>query len=158
MNQEYFHQKIKETLDLCAYEFYVVHPINDIQCTCVTQATQEANPSCKMCLGTGHKIRIKKIKGASNDYIDNVAGRGVRGAMAESTNRTYFVDAKYPISDNDLIIDGKGVYYVFRINEMRGFQGKLSHREAKVLPKKNDSKTVYKNFEGIMKKYKGGKK
>lgn len=153
MNPEYFHKRIKETLDLCAYEFYTVHPIRDIKCTCVTHATQEGDPSCVMCLGTGHKIKIRKIKGASNDSIENIAGKGIKGSMSESTIRTYFVDDKFPIAEDDLIIDDNKVFYIFRINHMRAFGGIKTHKEANVLPKKNDEKIILKNFNKIMDRY-----
>lgn len=156
MNKEYFHKRIKETLDSCAYDFYVVHADLDKKCTCVTHATQEGDPACIMCLGTGRKIRIKKVRGASNDDIDNVGGRGVKGIIGESTIRTYFVDAKYIITEDDLIIDQDKVHYAFRMKEMRGFNGELTHREIRVLPYKNDAKIIIKNFNKIMEHHRRG--
>lgn len=158
MDREHFHKRIKETLELCAYDFYIVHADEDIRCTCVEHATQEGDPACIMCLGTGYKIRIKKVRGASNDFIDNVAGRGVRGAMADATLRTYFVDQRYKIAENDLIIDGEKVHYAYRVNELRGFKGELTHREIKVLPHKTNAKLILKNFKIIMEHHKKGGK
>lgn len=154
MNNEYWHSRIEDVIEKCSYEFYVVHPIESVNCTCVNQATKQPNPSCINCLGTGHKIRIKKILGASNDIEQTVAGRGVRGSAAESVGRTYFIKNIYPINELDLIIDGNNIFNVYRIYERRGLAGYLTHNEVKVVPKRNDKAIILNNFKTIMKKYK----
>lgn len=152
-----WNQKIRDTIERCAYDFYVIHPITKIRCRCVEHSTKQADPTCKLCLGTGYKIKIKKIRGAANDIEANAAGRGVRGSEAITVAKTYFIDSKYPIEDYDVIIDEDEVLYVFRIHTMKGLQGEVTHNQVTAYPLKNDQKVTLKNFKEIMKKY-GGEK
>ena len=154
MNNNIWHQKIKDTIEKCEYEFYTINPINSITCTCVNHATKQADPRCMYCLGTGYKIKIRKIKGASNEIESNIAGKGVKGSAAESVGRTYFIDSKYPIGEHDLIVDNDEILYVYRIYKMKGLKGEHTHNEIKVIPKRNDSSAILANFKRIMKMYK----
>lgn len=155
MDKVYFDKKIRETIEECSYPFYVVNPIKSVRCTCVDLQTNEANPNCINCLGTGYKISIKKIKGASNEVSKNISGRGgVRGNLAESVSRNYFIDHKYPISEDALFVDDNQVWYVYRIFDMKALSGKCTHYEIQANLKKNDHDITLKNFKKIMQTYK----
>lgn len=153
MDNNYWHSRIEGTIDKCSYEFYVVHPIESIKCTCVNQATKQADPTCINCLGTGNKIKIRKIKGASNDLEVMVAGKGVRGSAAQTVGRTYFIKNKYPIGDTDMIIDKDEIFNVYRVFKKRGMEGYMTHNQVTAVPKRNDHAIVLQNFRKIMKKF-----
>ena len=153
VNRDYFHNSIKNTIEKMAYDFYVIKPFMDITCPCMLDASEQGDPDCHMCLGTGHKITIKKIKGASNDVEANVSGKSVKGSAAVTVGRIYYVDAKYPISNTDIIIDGEDIFYVYRPYKMRGFKGELTHTEVHAIPKRNDHSRIMKNFKKILEKY-----
>jgi len=157
MDNKYWNQRIREIIEKCAYEFYIVHPIAEVKCICVTHSTKQPDPKCKMCLGTGNKIRIRKIRGAANDVEVNTAGKGVKGSAAIAVGKTYFIDSKYPIYDNDIIIDENEVLYVFRVYTMKGMEGVVTHNQVTAYPVRNDFKVTLRNFRELMKKY-GGKK
>lgn len=156
MENNYWNQRIRDTIEKCSYPIYIVHPIEDIKCTCVNHSTKQADPLCKMCLGTGSKIKIRKIKAAANDIESNTAGKGIRGSSAIAVGKTYFIDSKYPIGDSDMIIDNDEVLYVFRVYTMKGLEGVVTHNEVNALPMRNDHKVTLKNFRDLMKRY-GGK-
>ena len=105
MNNKYFDDSIKNMIEKMAYDFYVIKPFMDITCPCVHDASEQGDPDCHMCLGTGHKIAIKKIRGASNEVESNVSGKNVKGSSAVTVGRTYFVDKKYTLNNNDIIVD-----------------------------------------------------
>lgn len=154
MDNAYFERKIKETIEECSYDFYVVNPIKSVRCTCVDLTTQQANPKCINCLGTGYKISIKKIRGASNEILTNITGKGgIKGNLTEAVARNYFIDHKYPISEDALFIDDNQVWYVYRIFDMKGLKGNLTHYEIQANLKKNDHDVVLNNFRKIMKLY-----
>lgn len=157
MDNNYFNQRIRDTIEKCAYEIYVVHPIAEVTCTCINHSTKQADPKCKMCLGMGNKIKIRKIKAAANDIEANAAGKGTRGSAAIAVAKTYFMDAKYPITDNDMIIDENEVLYVFRVYTMKGMEGVVTHNQVTAFPVKNDRRVTLKNFKELMQRY-GGKK
>ena len=157
MDNKYWNQRIRDTIETCAYEFYVIHPIKEVQCTCVNHSTKQADPKCKMCLGTGHKIRIRKIKGAANDIEANSSSKNSKGSTALTVAKTYFIDSKYPIDDEDLIVYDDEVMYVFRIYTMKGLNGEVTHNQVTAYPLRADHKITLQNFRELMKIY-GGKK
>lgn len=155
MNNDYFHQRIKETIEQCAYEFYVIHPIEEVSCPCTNHTTKQPDPKCSKCLGTGYKIKIRKIKGASNEIPTNIgASRNMRGAAVEAEGRTYFVDEKYTIDRSDLIIDGEDILHVYRKFRMKAFKGTSTHFQIETLPKRNETSAMLKNFKAIMERHK----
>lgn len=157
MDYRYWNERIRETIETCSYEFYVVHPIKKVVCTCVDHSTKQADPKCKMCLGMGYKIKIRKIKGAANDIEATASGKNSRGSSALTVAKTYFIDSKYPIEDNDMIIDDDEVSYVFRIYTMKGLNGEVTHNEVTAYPLRADHKITLQNFRELLRIY-GGKK
>lgn len=158
MNKAHFQKSIKDVIAKCSYEFYIVQPDLNVKCTCVDITTKEPTPTCKKCLSTGYKIKIRKIKGAADDKEDNVSGRGVKGSAAQTIRRTYFVDSKYPIKDYDLIVDGREIFYIFRIFHLRAIDGEETHKQIFAIPKRNDHTAILNNFNEIMDRYRKGKK
>lgn len=159
MNKDYFHQRIKETIEECAYEFFLVHPIEEVSCTCINHTTKQPDPKCGKCLGTGFKIRIKKIKGASNEVPANVgASRNIKGSAVDAEGRTYFIDEKYHICRNDIFVDGQEVFYAYRKYRMKAFGGTSTHFEVEAIPKRNDTAVFVENFNKIMERHNRGKK
>lgn len=153
INTTYFHNSIKRMIERMAYDFYVIKPFMDITCPCMLDASEQANPDCHMCLGTGHKIAIKKIRGASNEVESNVAGKSVKGSAAITVGRTYFIDKKYTLSNNDLIVDGDEIFYVYRPYKMKAFNGEHTHDEIQAIPKRNDHEKILNNFKKILEKH-----
>lgn len=149
----HFHKSIKDMIERMSYEFYLIKPIEDIICPCVKAASEQADPNCHMCLGTGHKIAIKKIRGASNEVEMNVSGKGVKGGAAEAVGRNYFINKKYPVGHNDVIIDDTEILYVYRVAKMKAFNGEHTHNEIKAIPRRNDHKKILNNFNKIISKY-----
>ena len=154
MNNKYFHDSIKNMIEKMAYDFYVIKPFMDITCPCVHDASEQGDPDCHMCLGTGHKIAIKKIRGASNEVESNVSGKNVKGSSAVTVGRTYFVDKKYSLNNNDIIVDDEDILYVYRKYKMKAFNGEHTHDEVHAIPKRNDHERILKNFNKIIEKYK----
>lgn len=149
---ERVHQNILKTIEQCSYNFYIVQQDFNIDCVCTEHATKQADPNCKLCLSTGKKITIRKIRGACNEIIE--------GGLRSSTNpsaapliRNYFIPAKYPIYQENLIIDDNEVGIVFRNTKLKGIKGELCHQECLVTKKQNDQEKVLKNFKEIIKKY-----
>lgn len=153
MNTNAFHSKIKEMIELCSYDMYLITKFNDIKCTCLDITTKEGSPNCPMCLGIGYKIKIKKIRGASNEKLENIAGRGVKGPEKTAVGKTYFFNSKYKINQNDIIVDNNEAYYVFRSTKMRAFNGEHVHDELMAIPKRQDHKMFITNFNRILSKY-----
>ena len=148
MNRDYFHKKIIDTIEECSYNFYVVQPNKNISCTCTEHATKQPDTECKKCLGTGHKITIRRFRGACNDVLK---GGASLGAESSKIIKNYFVNMKYPLHEDDLIIDGNEVFYVFRISHMKALKGVETHQEVTAVKKTIDHSKILNNFYNIIK-------
>lgn len=142
-----FQNNIDKTIEECSFLMYAVMQNRNVKCTCAPHATKQPLESCKKCLGTGHKIRIKRIKGAVNESIK---GGTALGVMSSYTTKQYFINKKYGLTEDDLLIDDNEVYYIHRIMKMRALQGDLSHLEMTGIKKKNGHDTILKNFKDII--------
>ena len=150
MNREHFHNKIKDTIEECSYDFFVVQPNKHIACTCTEHSTKQADPECKKCLSTGYKITIRKIHGACNDELK---GGNSLGSESSKIIRNYFINSKYKVHDDDLIIDKDEVYYVFRTARMRALKGYETHQEVTAVKKTIDHNKILNNFNTIIKRH-----
>ena len=149
-DRERFHRNIDATIEECSFLMYAVMQNRHIKCSCAPHATKQPLESCKKCLGTGHKIRIKRIKGAVNESIK---GGTALGVMSSYTTKQYFINRKYGLTEDDYLIDENEVYYIHRIQKMRGLQGDMSHLEMTGIKKKNGHDTILKNFKDIIAKH-----
>lgn len=150
MNSNIFNNRIEKTIDECSYKFYIVKPDRSMFCACINHTTKQPNGECKICLGTGFKISIKMYKGASNEEFK---GRLSIGPDATQITRKYFVRNKYKVNEMDLIIDEDNIFYVERIEKMRGLKGIYTHQEITAIKLKNDHNIKLNNFKEILNKY-----
>ena len=59
------------------YDMWLVSPDKHIDCVCKNYDTRQGNRLCPRCLGTGYKIKIKKIKGVRQPGTVSSSGMGV---------------------------------------------------------------------------------
>lgn len=139
-----FNQAIKNIIAKFSYPFYVVQQDFKVKCVCVDHTTKQGKSTCEKCLGLGHKIKIKKIRGASEDKRGTFRNRGLE---ERSTVASYFIDSKYPICRDNVIVDGEDVFTVYRLENKKTPESVYNHCYA--VPKKNDVKIFLENFNKI---------
>lgn len=94
-----FDEHILTIIDLLEYDMWLISPDKHIDCVCKNFETKQAFKFCPRCLGTGHKIKIKKIKGVRQPGGELSLGMGVT-----TENGIYFFKHDYGIKDDDLIV------------------------------------------------------
>lgn len=142
-----FNDSVKKIIEKLSYEFYVVQQFFKIDCPCMNFATKQADPSCKLCLGLGKKIKIKKIKGASEDKKANFRNEGLNET---STSVSYYIDAKYNIYEKNMIVDDGKAYVVYRLEEKKTAKREIVYRLCLAQPKKSSNEIFMKNFNNII--------
>lgn len=147
MDKKYFHDMIIKTIETCSYKFYLVQQDFDVACTCTEHSTKQADYKCKNCLGTGYKIRIKTLEGASQDELKGGATLGERSARLI---KNYFMKPKFKLTEKNLIIDDDTVFYVHRIQKRRGFDGEYVYQEVMAAKQTNYHNTILNNFKEIL--------
>lgn len=147
MDANIFTGKIKQVIECCSYNFFLIQQDFNIKCTCLNQTTLQPDDNCKKCLGTGYKVKIKKCRGASDDQLK---GGATLSARSSRIIKKYFIDSKYSIFENNLIIDNYNVYYVYRTQKMRGVYEQYTHKEITATLKTENHDKILNNFLNII--------
>ena len=95
----YFDENILAIIDLLEYDMYIVQPDFKINCVCKDYDTKQGNPLCPRCLGTGQKIKIRKIRGVRQP--DDGLYSGARATVEKSW---YYFKNDYKIRPGDYLI------------------------------------------------------
>lgn len=142
-----FNKSIENIMDLLDHEFYVVYLDKSISCTCLHQGTGQAEPTCKRCLGTGFKIKIRKCHGVCQDSAIPSTIRNTTGFVI---SRNYYFKAKDRLNNDDLIVDDNGVWFAYQGPDYASFDGTQVFQKCSVMPKKLDPDIFFKNFNAIV--------
>lgn len=149
MDKQHFTDMIKKTIEVCSFNFFIIQQDFSKQCTCVDHTTKQADENCKKCLGTGYKIKIKKCRGACNDELKGGATLAARSARI---TRDYFIDNKYELHDNNLIVDRNEIFYIYRVEKMKGVYDMDTHQEVTAILRTNDHDKILDNFLDVINK------
>lgn len=143
-----FNNGILNVINRCSYEAYIIKRNVDIICTCVIHSTSQADPSCPICLGTGHKITIRKVRLASQDTNTPPTFRSDNFSIA----RNFWIESRYMLGEDDLIVDGDSIYKIYEFQRAIGLDGTMPYIMYMASKKKFDSKAFMTNFRKIIKK------
>lgn len=138
---------IRAIIDQFSYEFYVVQQDFHISCSCVDFTTKQPDPACPKCLGTGHKVKIKKIKGASEDQKGSFRNIGID---ERTTAVTYFITSKYPIYEKNIIVDEDDVLIVHRLEKKKSTNKEVVYYKVYAHYKKSNVKEFLENFYKVI--------
>lgn len=85
-----FNKNILKIIDKLSYPMYIVCLDKRYKCPCLSQH-ENADKNCTKCLGTGYKIKIKKIEGVMEP--DEVSVR-LSGSQQKMAVNNYYFNAK----------------------------------------------------------------
>jgi hypothetical protein len=145
-----FNDNILKIIDKYSYEAFIVNQDKRVNCVCVNHDTKQPDPNCKKCLGTGHKIKIKKILVSNNNTNVPAANAVVRDSIEVLISQVYYIPARYKAAKDDLIIDGNDVYELYEISTGQSDHGELVYQKAMGVTKKYDQTKFMDNFNEII--------
>lgn len=154
MEANVFVSKARKVIDKCSYEFYVVNTDQEVKCSCTMMASNQSDPRCPKCLGTGYRIIIRKGKGASGDELK---GASTLGARSSRVIKNYFIKDGFVPNEKDLIVDNSEIFYVHRVQRRRSIEGIYSHSEIVAAKLTNAHDEVLNNFNNIINKHRKSK-
>lgn len=141
-----FHRGLHKLIKKIEYEMYIVNVDRNYTCTCLGKEANEGDPNCPKCLGTGYKIKIRKILGIKQPY--KTVSKGASGAESlSSAVSRYYIDDKYgPVKNGDLMFV-KDEIDVIKLARKHKIDSTIDHYfECSAVLKKYNTKTIYKNF------------
>lgn len=146
----FFNNNITKIIDRYSYSAYVINCNKSFVCTCVNHDTKEPDANCKKCLGTGYKIRIKKIEVSNNNTNVPASNAVIRESLKVLITQIYYIKAKYPIKKDDIIVDGLDAYVAYEISSGQSDHGELVYRKIMAVTKKYDQTKFMDNFNQIV--------
>lgn len=145
--KDLFNKNIEYIIELLDHEVYVVYLNKKVKCTCLQEGTSQPDANCKRCLGTGYKIKIRKCMAACQDSSIPSTIRNTTGFVI---SRNYYVRSKDRLNNDDIIVDGNDVYFLFQGPDYASFDGKQVFQKCSAMPKKLDSEEFFVNFNKIV--------
>lgn len=142
-----FNKNIEKIMALLDHEIYVVYLDKTVKCTCLHEGTSQPDAACKKCLGTGYKIKIRKCMAVCQNTSVPTTIRNTTGFVIA---RNYYVRASDSLKNDDIIVDGEGVYFLFQGPEFASFDGQYIFQKCSAMPKKLDTEDFLINFNQIV--------
>ena len=146
---------VSKLIDRYGYWFYVVKCVPGTECACVNHTTHTADPKCKHCLGTGHKIKIVKVFGSIREKNERETEANTD---VNSTHKIVYIKGMHRINKDDLVIDNEDVFRVLACQYHKGERGEFAFTRL-ICPyvKANVSYTL-RNFKELLHEHKLRKK
>ncbi len=139
---------INSVIDRYGYTFYVIRRVPNIDCKCVDPTTKDADPKCKLCLGTGKKIKIYKVFGVSREIKNAESYRSSESGTV--TPKIFYIKGSFFINKEDIIIDSEDMFVVFNMQYHRGEHGAPGFTRVIAPNKKFDKIYAIKNFKELL--------
>lgn len=140
---------ILKILDRYSYEMFVVQQEFNIDCSCVDFTTKQASNLCPKCLGTGKKIKIRKITAVSQN--DKISFRST-GVGETATTRAYYVKGSMPIYQDNIFVNGTYVDMIQRVEPMCSDNHSPVFYRCEATPKKSNIQSFLQNFKKIVRR------
>ena len=150
---KWLNKGIENIIKTFMYKFYLIQQDYSIHCSC-KNVNKEPDPACKKCLGTGHKIRIKSVKGYSEDVMKSVRQSYTTEPIISTE---YYILSKYPIERGNLIVDKNEALMIHEKEDLRSTEGKNVYQHCYAYRKKTNSTVFLNNFNELFER-KGGEK
>lgn len=140
-----FDEHIRAIIELLEYDMWLITPDKHIDCVCKSFETKQADKACRKCLGTGYKIKMKKIKGVRQPKNIGIADMKVSAEIGE-----YFFKNDYHIKEDDILVWRNEVEIVTRVDRFCSDAEKPVYYRCNTRPKKNDVEIFLRNLYKII--------
>ena len=147
VSMQWIDEGIDSILEKFSYEFYTVAPDENTVCPCVNYTTKQGDPSCKICLGVGYKITIRKVEGAREGARSTFQNMSARES---SVSYVYYIKSKFQIKEKDIIVDEDIVAEIHRMDNRLSADRRNVFNKCLAVSKKSNVQLFLKNFKEII--------
>ena len=148
-----FNKKIRKIIEILSYPMYVVVRDEKLKCAC-RDINSVPNPNCMKCLGTGCKIKIKKILGVM-EPDENTSMR--LGEQRDKTDANYYYFDTKKVSPEDIkrkniIVREDEADILMTPRQYRSDSNNTVYYYARSIPMKTNKDLFLRNFYRLVKK------
>ena len=141
---KYFDENIIALIDLLEYDMWLVLPDFHVKCVCQNFETKDGNKFCPYCLGTGYKVKIKKIKGVRQpDSLEGMYGK------YKTEFGVYFFKNEYPVKEKAYIVWHDEIEEITHVERFCSDAQKPVYNRVETIPKKTGTETFLKIFHRL---------
>lgn len=145
-----FNKNVKRIIQKLAFPAYVIILDPLLKCPCRDQH-ETADPACKKCLGTGKKIKIRKIKAAMEP--DEVSVR-LSGQQQKIASNYYYFDADdvttEMIQPGNIIVRDDEADILQSPKKYRSDSNKVIYYHCEAVNKKDNKELFLENFRRLV--------
>jgi hypothetical protein len=145
-----FNKKIRKIIHKLEYKMYVVILDKKMACTC-RDVNDTPNPDCPKCLGTGHRVKVKRITGVMEP--DEVSLRLEGQQQAAPSNYYYFDADKVPkeaVAAGNIIVREDEADILQGAKKYRSDSNRVIYYYTEAVPMKSNIKLFLKNFYNLV--------
>lgn len=146
---------VTKLIDRYGYWFYVVRCVPETECSCVDHTTRAADPTCKKCLGTGHKIKISKVFGSIRENKERESETVIQ---VNATPKIAYIKGMFRVHKDDLVIDDEDVYHILAYQYHKGEKGEQAFTRLVCPYTKTNPAYIISNFKELLDEHKLSKK
>lgn len=143
-----FDDKIQSVIKKFYYPVWLIRRQENIKCTCINYSTNQADPSCKKCLGLGRQLIIEEIKAAHQPFRTGLSGTNMASEYALFSSYYTLDDIQAHIGD--VFVDKNQVDIIQDYYEERSDHFESVYFRYLVAPKKANKEIFLNNFYQII--------
>lgn len=142
-----FNRGLHRLIKKVEWPMYVINVDQSHKCKCLNHQANTGNVNCPYCLGSGYKIKIRKIMGVKQPYESKFK----MSTELDNLVTTYYFDQKYaPIKKGDYIVMNDEIDVIRLTRNFRSDSGDTQFIEAPAVLKKYDNQIFLENFHRIV--------
>lgn len=150
--QPLFNNNIQKVVKQFSYPMWIIYRDQKTKCPCVSSVTNQPDINCHKCLGTGRKIKIRKINAARQPFRVSISGQGV--ATEYALYSTYYTLNNINVHSEDIIIDKRSVDIIQDFYEERSNSSIPVYYRIMTAPKKSNKDLFLQLFYKVLGDYK----
>lgn len=144
---ENLHDGIQSVIKKFSTDYFLIHLDKKIKCVCHLEGSGQPDPKCVKCLGTGFKIYIRKVRGASQS---SQLPTSMRAETKVYIAMNFYLLDNVCIAQDDILIKDASIYNVYQITRHTGFKEKYCYAKVACSEKKLDGDIFWLNFNKII--------
>lgn len=145
MSIKNFDEFIRKTVRLFVHPVWFIHLDENHICPCVDRTSNVAKKNCSLCFGTGHKIKLIRVKASNQNAKITFRGDGL-GFSEKNIVNTYYTEQETPIKENDIIVDHQDIDVVNDIYYERSDSSDIAYWRIETTPYKYNNEEFKKLF------------